>query len=136
MQRIPLITPETRHFWDGLQRNEFLLQQCGACRQIYFPPRPFCHHCMSRDIAIIPASGRGSLYSYVISHRPPEGWPPTPFSIALVTLEEGPRVISNIVDCAQDPATLQLDMPLEMLFRRSAGDFILPVFRPARPQVP
>ena len=74
-------------------------------------------------------SGRGTLYSYIISHMPTPGFEP-PFAIAVVQLEEGPRLMANIVDCAQTPEALILDMPLEVTFMERGG-VTLPCFRPA-----
>jgi len=65
---VPKPTPETQHFWDGAARGELCLQRCADCEQTYFPPRPFCPECGSRDVAVFPASGRGTLYSYIINH--------------------------------------------------------------------
>ena len=76
------------------------------------------------------ASGRATLYSYVINHRPA---PPftAPYSIAVVELDEGPRMMTNIVDCPQTPAALQLDMPLEVVFDKQTDEITLPFFKPA-----
>jgi hypothetical protein len=81
-------------------------------------------------VAIIQASGRASLYSYAIQHRAIPGFVP-PYAIAVVTLEEGPRMMTSIVECAQTPEALQLDMPLEVSFQRMSDTLSLPVFRPA-----
>jgi uncharacterized OB-fold protein len=127
---VPAITPETRHFWEGTRAGELRLQRCTACSHTYFPPRPFCPRCASRDVAVFPASGRATLYSYVIHHRPVPGFTP-PYSIAVVTLQEGPRMMTNIVETPQTPEALQLDMPLEVVFERLNDDISLPLFRPA-----
>lgn len=127
---LPAITPETRHFWEGTRAGELRLQKCNACSQVYFPPRPFCPRCASTDIAVVRASGRGNLHSYVIHHRATPGFAP-PYSIAVVELEEGPRMMTNIVEIEQTPAALQLDMPLEVVFQRMNDEISLPLFRPA-----
>src|SRR5262249_30312256 len=87
----PKPTPETRHFWDGTQAGELRLQRCDACAHAYFPPRPFCPSCASRKVSVFKASGKGKLYSYIIHHRPAPGFTP-PYSIAVVQLDEGPRM--------------------------------------------
>lgn len=127
----PVPTPETRHFWDGTREHKLLLQQCENCDRIYFPPRPFCPRCSERRVKVVPASGRATLYSYVISHRPAPGFEP-PFSIAVVQLEEGPRMMSNVVACLQTPEALVLDMPLEVVWEKLDEDITLPLFRPAQ----
>jgi uncharacterized protein len=130
----PLPTPETAHFWEGTRLGQLRLQRCLRCQQSYFPPRPFCPHCASRDVQVYTASGKASLYSYVISHRPAPGFTP-PYSIAVVQLPEGPRLMSNIVQCPQTPDALQLDMPLEVVFEVIDDSITLPLFRPARQEM-
>ena len=127
----PVPTPETREFWDGARAGELRLQRCRACRRAYFPPRPFCPRCASRDVETFRASGRATLYSYVIHHRPAPGFTP-PYAIAVVALEEGPRMMTNLIDVAQTPEALVLDMPLEVAFEKLDDEISLPVFRPRR----
>lgn len=127
---LPTPTPETAHFWEGCKAGELRLQRCEACRRTYFPPRPFCPACGSREVAVFRASGRATLWSYVINHRPRRDMGPSPHSIAVVTLEEGPRMMTNIVACPQTPDALALDMPLEVVFE-TFGEIALPFFRPA-----
>jgi len=129
---LPAITPETRHFWDGTQTGELRLQKCAACNHVYFPPRPFCPKCASQDVRVFRASGRATLHSYVIHHRPVPGFVP-PYSIAVVELEEGPRMMTNIVEIEQTPEALQLDMQLEVVFQRISEEISLPLFRPLGP---
>ncbi len=127
---LPAITPETAHFWEGTRAGELRLQKCAACSHVYFPPRPFCPQCASTTVGILRASGRATLYSYVIHHRPVPGFIP-PYSIAVVQLEEGPRMMTNIVEIEQTPQRLLLDMPLEVVFQRMNEEISLPLFRPA-----
>ena len=127
---LPEPTPETQHFWDGTRAGELRLQRCRTCGGTYFPPRPFCPDCASRDVEVYAASGRGSLLSYVINHRPHPSFD-GPYAIALVKLDEGPTLMSNIVDCPQTPEALVLDMPLEVVFDRQNDAITLPLFRPA-----
>jgi uncharacterized protein len=127
---LPLPTPETRHFWEGTAAGELRLQRCSQCRHVYFPPRPFCPKCASREVSVFKASGRATLYSYVINHRPPPGFT-APYAIAVVELAEGPRMMTNIVGCPQTPEALQLDMPLEVVFEKETEEITLPFFKPA-----
>ncbi|KAA0910026.1 Zn-ribbon domain-containing OB-fold protein [Aquicoccus porphyridii] len=128
-RQIPTIHPETRFYWDGARQGRLLLNSCPACDKAYFPPRPFCPTCGSRDVTVIEASGKGRLYSYVISHLPAPGYEP-PFTVAVVQLEEGVKMVTNIVDCPAEPELLVLDMALEVTFE-SRGDVTVPQFRPA-----
>jgi len=114
---MPEPTPETLHFWVGARAGEIRLQRCDQCRHVYFPPRPFCPKCASRKVSVVRASGRAKLYSYVIHQRPAPGFAP-PYAIAVVELDEGPRMMTNIVGCPQTPEALQLDMPLEVVFEK------------------
>ncbi len=127
----PQPTPETQHFWDGTRAGEIRLQRCDACAHTYFPPRPFCPKCGGRKVTVFKASGRASLYSYIIHHRPVPGFTP-PYAIAVVELAEGPRMMTNIVDCPQTPEALQLDMALEPAFERIDDEITLALFRPAK----
>ncbi|HEY5071929.1 MAG TPA: OB-fold domain-containing protein [Caulobacteraceae bacterium] len=130
MQRtLPQPTPETQHFWDGCRQGELLLQRCGDCREAYFPPRAFCPKCLSRNVEIFRASGKARLYSYIINHRPRPDMGAEPHSIAVVSLAEGPRMMTNIIGCPQTPQALQLDMPVEVTFE-VFGEIALPLFKP------
>ncbi|PKQ04725.1 MAG: DNA-binding protein [Alphaproteobacteria bacterium HGW-Alphaproteobacteria-11] len=129
---LPLPTPETRHFWEGTRDGELRLQRCTACKESYFPPRPFCPACGSRAVEVYKASGKATLYSYIVNHRPRPDFGTEPHSIAVVTLAEGPRMMTNIVDCPQTPEALTLDMPLEVTFEKASDEISLPKFRPAK----
>lgn len=126
---VPVPTPETAHFWEGTRQGELRLQKCDACAHIYFPPRPFCPACAGRDVSVFPASGRATLYSYVIHERAIPGFE-APYAIAVVTLEEGPRMMCNIVDTPQTPEALVLDMPLTVTFETLTDEITLPQFKP------
>ena len=123
----PKPTPETQHFWDGTKAGELRLQRCDGCANAYFPPRPFCPVCASRKVSVFKASGKAKLYSYVIHHRPVPGFTP-PYAIAVVELDEGPRMMCNLVDC--DYEALACDMPVEVVFDDVTAEITLPKFRP------
>lgn len=129
---IPEPSPETQHFWDGCREGRLILQRCKDTGKPYFPPRPFSPYTGSRDVEVFEASGKAILYSYVINHRPPRGFEDeAPYAIAVVELEEGPRMMTNIVDCEQTPKALQLDMALEATFEEISDEIWLPKFKPA-----
>lgn len=131
---LPEATPETKEFWEGTKRGELRIQRCRACGKAYFYPRPFCPHCSSRDVEWFTASGRGTLYSYVINHRPARGFEDmAPYVIAVVELEEGPRMMTNIVGVEAKPENLPIDMPVQVTFEQESDDITLPLFRPAGP---
>ena len=130
-REIPKPTPETQHFWDGCKQGELLLQTCKSCDHTYFPPRPFCPDCGHREVAVVKATGRARLFSYIINHLPTPGFE-VPFAIAVVELDEGPRMMANILECEQTPEALVLDMPLEVTFEVLTDDITLPQFRPVK----
>ena len=129
---LPHPTPETQDFWDGTKAGELRLQRCNDCKQAFFPPRPFCPACASRSVSSFRASGRGRLYSYVINHRPAPGFEhEAPYAIAVVELDEGPRMMTSMVGVPQTPEALVLDMPVEVTFEPATEAMSVPKFRPA-----
>lgn len=127
---VPVPTPATAPYWEGARREELTIQRCKSCTQHYFYPRPFCPYCNSDDVVWTPVSGRGRLVSYVINYRPtPPFDPATPIVVALVELEEGPRVMSNVIGVDPEPENLPLDLQLEVTFVER-GDLKLPMFTP------
>lgn len=126
---LPRPTPETAHFWEGTKRGQLLVQRCEACSHLFFPPRAFCPACSGWDVAPHPVAGRGRLLSYVISARPAPGIE-APYSVAVVRLDEGPTMMSNIVNCEQTPERLVLDMPLRVVFVAQSDEITLPFFEP------
>ncbi|MCB1691445.1 MAG: OB-fold domain-containing protein [Pseudomonadales bacterium] len=126
---LPIPTPETRHFWEGTKEGELRLQRCDDCSETYFPPRPFCPACSSRQVSVFKASGKATLHSYVINHRPHPAFD-GPYSIAVVQLEEGPRMMTNIIGTEQTPEALVLDMPLTVTFEAMSDEISLPYFQP------
>jgi uncharacterized OB-fold protein len=128
---IPESTPETEEFWAGARRGELRIQRCNACGKAYFFPRPFCPHCSSKDVAWFTASGRGKLYSYVINHRPAYGFQDyAPYVIAVVQLDEGPRMMTNIIGVEPTPENLPIDLPVEVTWEKQDDVITLPIFRP------
>ena len=94
---VPVPTPETQPFWDGCAAGELRIQRCADCALPYFYPRPVCPACGSTRVEWFTASGRATLYSYVINHRPARGFEDdAPYAIAVVELAEGPRMMTNI----------------------------------------
>ncbi|WP_321916133.1 MULTISPECIES: Zn-ribbon domain-containing OB-fold protein [unclassified Paraburkholderia] len=127
----PVPIPGTLPFWAGTQAGELRLQHCASCAKHVFYPRTHCPSCGAEALSWVSVSGRATLYSYVISHMAMPGWQgETPYVIAVVQLEEGPRMMSNLVGVPVDPRHLELDMPLEVVFE-ARGEMMLPMFRPA-----
>jgi uncharacterized OB-fold protein len=128
---LPRPTPETLPYWEGARAGELRIQRCLDCQELYFYPRPFCPRCFSDRVEWVRVSGRARLHSYVINHRPAPGFEEqAPYAIAVVELEEGVRLMSNIVGVENTPENLVLDMPLEVAFEEREG-MCIPVFTPA-----
>lgn len=129
---LPKPTPDTQPFWDAVKRHELMLPKCKACGQLHFFPRPFCPHCFSWDLEWVRCSGKGKLYSFLINHRPAPGFEEeTPYVIAVVELDEGPRMLSNLIDIEPTPEAVQVDMPVEILFQDVNEETTMFKFRPA-----
>jgi uncharacterized OB-fold protein len=127
---VPRPTPETAPYWEGAALGELRIQLCRSCNEHYFYPRPACPRCGSLDTVWVVASGRARLHTYVITHRAAGGFEAdTPYAIAVVELDEGPRMMTNIVGVDQTPEALQLDMALRVTFE-ARGDQAVPVFTP------
>ena len=110
--------------------GELRIQRCNACGRYYFYPRPFCSYCASRGRGVATVSGRGRLVSYIINYRPlPPAAPDRPQIIALVELEEGPRLLTNLVGAAPEPGTCRSTLPVHVEFE-PRGDQAIPVFPP------
>ena len=122
---VPVPAPEPQPFWDGIADRTVRLTKCVDCGEVFFPPSPVCPNCTSKRIEWFDSSGRGTLYSYVIQQKPLQWWGEGPRSVAIVELEEGPRLISSIVGCPQTPEALQLDMAVQATFVDFDGSTVL-----------
>jgi uncharacterized protein len=130
LKPVPRPTPDTETYWEGTQLGELRLQRCTSCGKAFFYPRSSCPHCGSTEVVWFRSSGRGRLHTYVISHRAAPGFEgQVPYAIAVVELDDGPRMLTNIVGVDNTPEALVLDMPLEVEFE-ARGDQMVPVFRP------
>jgi hypothetical protein len=127
---VPVPTPETQAYWDGAAEGKLRIQRCVACGTPFFYPRTSCPHCGAAELEWFDTSGRATLYSYTITHRPAPGFE-APYAIAVVQLAEGPRMMANIVGVPNTPDNLVLDMDLEVTFEQR-GDVSLPQFTPTR----
>jgi uncharacterized OB-fold protein len=129
---IPQADDESREFYDGARRHELMLMRCGNCRAWRLPSRPRCPDCWSTDTAWERASGRASLYSFGIMHQKFPGFSDDgPYNYAVVELEEGPRIVSNIVGVPDDE--LAVDMPLQAVFDDVSDDTTLVRFTKRAP---
>jgi len=127
------ITAETKPFWDGLREQKLMLPKCGDCSRVFFYPRIICPHCQSRNVGWIQGSGRGKLHSFEIAYqtisRAFKVKPP--YVLAMIELEEGPRMLSNLIDIEPDPKKIKCDMPVEIVYQKMTDEVTLPLFRPS-----
>ena len=126
---VPHPNAETQVFWDKANEDELWIQRCNSCGKPYFYPRFFCPNCLSKDIEWFKTAGKGKLHTYMINHRPAPGFGPEPYAIAVVELDEGVRMMGNIVGIENTPENLVLDMAVEVTFE-PRGDVQLPLFAP------
>jgi len=127
---LPTISGETKPFWDSCRLGNLVIQRCGECSQYQFYPRGICAHCWSNDIKWIKSSGKGTVWTYTITYqnRTPGFAEDVPYVLALVELEEGVRMFTNIVEC--NPRDVTIGMPVEVTFIRANDQISIPYFRP------
>jgi uncharacterized OB-fold protein len=130
IEPLPVPTPITQPFWDGTRQHRLLLRRCEAGHMIFYP-RSHCPGCLSNRLEWVEASGKGTLYSYTVARRPtsPDFEHDVPFVIAVVELDEGPRMTSRLVEV--DPDAVRIGMRLEVVFDDVTEEITLPYFRPA-----
>ena len=116
-------------FWEGVDRGELLIQHCTSCGKLRHPPRPMCPNCQSLEWDTVTASGKGEVFSFIIPHYPQVPFFEYPYVVAVIALEEGTRLISNIIDI--DPGDVAVGMPVEVRFVKVDDELTLPLFAPA-----
>ena len=126
----PIVTDDSAVFWDAASEGRLVAQRCGDCGALRHPPRPMCPHCHSLQIEVAELSGRGTVYSYAILHHPQHPAFDYPVFAVLVDLDEGIRIVSNIVAVAKDD--IRIGMRVEVDFVATTGGHNVPVFRPER----
>src|SRR3712207_6455183 len=129
---LPVADPVTRPFWESVQRRAMELQRCDACGRFIFYPRGVCPHCLSDNLSWRPAQGTGEVHAFTVVHRHPN---PAfagdiPYVVALIELDEGVRMLSNLVGVAADPAEVRVGMPVEVVYEAASDEVTLPKFRP------
>jgi uncharacterized protein len=131
---LPVPDLETAEYWKATREGKLLIKECRSCGRVYFYPRNHCPHCWSTDTAWREATGRGTVYTFTVVYQ--NDLPPfrdrVPYAIAIVELDEGVRMTSNIEGVA--PEDVRCGMPVQVAFReeqRAEDDVVsIPVFRP------
>ena len=115
--------PETQAFQSAAAEGRFLVPQCNACGRFHWHPRPLCPFCFSDKVAWRDGSGRGTIYTYTVMRRAKPV-----YAIGYVKLDEGPTMLTNIVDCDFD--AVNIGMAVSVVFWPSESGVLVPMFRP------
>jgi uncharacterized OB-fold protein len=126
----PIPGPDDTPYWAALERGELVLQRCTACDTVRHPPRPRCGECAAAEHHWEPASGLGRVHSFTIVRHPPHPKlaGSVPYVVALIELDEGPRMISNVVGV--EPDDVAIDQRVQVRFDQVAPGVVLPRFTP------
>jgi uncharacterized protein len=127
---IPVPSAEAQPYWDGLRDRKLLMPRCDACGKYWFPPSLLCSHCNATKWTWASTSGRGRIFSYVVYHRVyhPGFADEVPYAVSVIELDEGPRMISNVIGIAPDK--LACDMRVEVVYQPITETITLPKFKP------
>lgn len=128
---LPTIVGETRPFWEACRRGQLVIQRCDVCGEYQFYPRGICAHCWSEEVRWVETAGRGTVWTYTVTYqnRTPGFAEEVPYVLALVELEEGVKMFTNLVEC--DPREAHIGMAVEVTFIRANDRVTVPYFKPA-----
>ena len=122
-----MVNRDSAYFWEGAAAGELRIQKCNACDALRHPPGPACPECGALDRGHVLASGHGIVFSYVVHRHPPVPGRELPIVIALIDLDEGVRMVGEVVDVADDE--IEIGMGVRVGFRRVDVDLTLPIWR-------
>ena len=128
---LPMPNPVTEGFWKAAKRHELSIQRCMSCNDYIFPPREICPRCMSLNLEWIRASGKGKIFSYTVVRVSPHPSFSTdiPYIVAIIELDEGPHLMSNLINCKIED--VKLNMPVTAVFDDVTSEVSLVKFRPS-----
>lgn len=124
----PIVTEDSAAFWDAADESRLVAQRCALCGRLRHPPRPMCPECRSLDVEVVELAGRGVVYSYALLHHPQHPAFEYPVLAALIDLDEGIRIVSNVVGV--EPDQIRIGDRVQVEFVTTDGDHHVPVFRP------
>ena len=129
---LPAVTEDGAPYWAACREGRLTAQRCTACGHLRWPPSVLCPKCLGEGTEWSTLSGRGTIYSWIIVHRPqhPAFFADAPYNVAIVELDEGPRLHTNVVECEND--ALRIGLPVEVVFEKKDDEITLPKFRPRR----
>jgi len=127
---LPQVSAEMKPFFDAARRHALVVQRCRGCGTHRFPARDLCSRCLSRDVEWVPVSGRGTVLTWAVMHQVyhPGFATDVPYAVVVVELDEGARLVSNLVGCAV--GEIRAGMPVEVVFDDVTPEVTLPKFRP------
>lgn len=127
---IPRIDEESRGHWEACRRHQLRIQRCRGCGTFRYHPRTICPECLSSEVEWVLSSGRGTVYTFTVTHQnqAPGFREDLPYVLAYVELEEGVLLLTNVVDCA--PAAVSIGLPVEVVFEDVSDEVAVPRFRP------
>jgi len=127
---IPDLTPALAPFFGAARRGVLVVQKCDSCGRFRFPPRELCPDCLATAASWAPVTGRGEVFSFNVMHQVyhPGFAAEVPYAVAVVQLEEGARMVSNVVGVK--PHEIRCGMPVEVVFDKLSDEITLPRFRP------
>ena len=128
---LPTVAGETKAFWDSCRRGQLVIQYCDGCDEYQWYPRGICADCWGESVRWVQSSGRGTVWTYTVTYqnRTPGFAEMVPYVLALVELEEGVRMFTNIIDC--NPRDVHIGMPVEVTFQTATPQLTIPYFKPA-----
>jgi len=126
----PVITRDTQFFWDALKDKRLMIQRCADCHKLHHPPTPSCPYCWSLNREAVQASGRATLFTFTVVHRPLVPAFDKPNTVGVLQLEEGTKLVAELAPGEHGP--LEIGMPVEVDFLDCDPDLTLPVFRPVK----
>jgi uncharacterized OB-fold protein/acyl dehydratase len=128
----PALTQDNAFWFEGARQHRLLIQRCKQCGTLRHPPRPMCSECRSYQWDVVDATGRGTVYSFVVNHYPQVPAFDYPLAVGLIELEEGTRLVVNVIGI--EPSDIRVGMPVEIEWVDHDPDLSLPAFRPSRPE--
>lgn len=129
----PAINQDTQFFWDGMSQGELRIQKCSSCAALIHPPKPHCSTCGSFELSFDIMSGTGRVFSHITFHRPLSPGFDEPYNVSLVDLDEGVRIVSQVVGIPPD--AVRIGLPVMLEFVEVEAGLTLPMFRPRESDV-
>ena len=128
---LPVASGETKPFWDACKEGKFLIQKCKSCGEYQYHYRGFCSHCWVGEIEDVESKGYGSVWSFTVinRNRSPGFIDDVPYVVAMIEIEGGLKIISNVINC--DPWKVYIGMPVKLTFTKVTEEWTFPMFEPS-----